>query len=156
MSLWQVASGIIGVLGGLFGIVCGVWSIVYARQQVRIMKGQMHRQEVQNKEEQDWSERFDRLAHQLVRISPRLTIKPTGYSEGVALYPAIFPDPKLREALETYVVQLDMPTTPFLPRNLRPDELRRTIVRDTIRKAEQSMAVFQTQNPKIDLKYYTG
>ncbi len=56
-----------------------------------------------------------------------------------------------------YVVRLNASKTEFLRREApRPDELRRTVVRGTIEKAEKCMAVFQRQNPKIDLNYYIG
>ena len=133
-------------------------SVHYTKRQTEIMEGQIQKQETQDKEELDWSERFERLANQLVRINPGLTIVPRGHQTGtgIVLYSSIFPDPKFREALETYIVQVNTGRTHFSKRNPRPDELHRTNLRETIRDAEQYMAEFQKRNPGIDLKYYLG
>jgi len=74
----------------------------------------------------------------------------------VPLYPSIFPDPKFREALENYVVKVNASQTQFSQRNPRPDELRGTNLRETVRRAEQCMTDFQKRNPRVDLKYYMG
>jgi len=85
-----------------------------------------------------------------------MTVQPTGVP-ATQLYPSIFPDAKIRGALQTYIVQLNASQTQFLQRpNPRPDELRLTNLRETIKRAEQCMAEFQKQNPKIDLNYYMG
>jgi hypothetical protein len=149
---WQEISGIIGAIGGL----CGFWSLWYARRQTHLMQQQMQREAIHDKDELGWSERFERLANQLVRINPGLSVKPSGYEHGICLYPAIFPDPRFREALENYVVHVSPGHTQFSQRNPRPDELRRSNLRETVKKAERCMADFQKQNPKIDLKYYMG
>ena len=149
---WQNIFSIIGAIGGL----CGLWSLWYARRQTHLMEQQMRREENQEKDDLDWSERFERLANQLVRINPGFSIKPPGYQHEVGLYGSIFPDPKFREALENYVVQANSSHTQFSQRNPRPDELRRANLRETVKKAEQCLADFQEKNPKIDLKYYMG
>src|SRR5260370_10837834 len=149
---WQNIFSIIGAIGGL----CGLWSLWYARRQTHLMEQQMERQETQDRDDLDWSERFERLANQLVRINPGLTIQPPGLQHQVCLYGSIFPDPKFREALENYVVQVNPSHTQFSQRNPRPHELRRANLRETVKKAEQCMADFQKQNPAINLQYYMG
>jgi hypothetical protein len=106
--------------------------------------------------ELDWSERFEHLANQLARINPGFQIQEPGKNSTMGLYASIFPDHKFREALENYIVQMNSSRTQFAQRNPRPDELRRTNLRGTIKKAEQCMADFQENNPAIDLKYYMG
>jgi len=81
-QIWQSALSIIGAVGGL----CGLWSVWYSRRQTVLMEVQIHKQETQEAEELNWSERFDRLANQLVRISPVLTIKPPGQHNAICLY----------------------------------------------------------------------
>jgi len=149
---WQSFLSIIGAVGGLFG-ACSWW---FSRRQVHLMEAQIRRQDAQDKEDLDWSERFERLANQLARINPGMTIQEPGKNSTMGLYASIFPDPKFREALENYIVQLNSSRTQFAQRNPRPDELRRANLRDTIRKAEQCMADFQRHNPGIDLRYYMG
>jgi len=150
---WQAVLGIIGAVGG----VCGLWSLWYSRRQTILVEQQIQKQDNQDKEELDWSERFEHLANQLSRINPGLQIQPPGNSSfAITLYSSIFPDPKFREALETYVVQVNSGRTQFSQRNPRPDELRRTNLRQTILTAERCIADFQRNNPGIDLKYYMG
>lgn len=156
---WNIIFNIIGAVGGIFGIVggaCGVASLVYARRQTKLMEDDKSKRERGETEDSEWAERHERLASQLLRINPNLRIAPPGVPEMV-LYASIFCDGKLREALQTYIVDLHPSGTQFVRRAApRPDELRRAVVRETIRKAERCMAEFQRQNPKIDLKYYMG
>lgn len=157
---WSTLFNIIGVVGGVCGIVSllyGIRQTSYARQQTKLMQDDIRRRERDEKQESEWAEKHERLASQLLKLrSPGLTIEPPGLA-ATTLYPSIFPDVKLREAMETYVVGLNSGGTQFVRREApRPDELRLAVVRETIRKAEQCMADFQKGNPKIDLTYYMG
>lgn len=112
--------------------------------------------EAKDKEELDWAERFERLVSQLTRINPGLCIRPPGQTHEIGLYGSIFSDAKFREALENYIVCVNIGRTQFSPRNPRPDELRRTNFRETIERAEKYIAEFQKDNPDIRLKNYFG
>ena len=143
---WESVLSIIGSVGG----VCGFWSLWYTRRQTLLMEKQVRREEKQDVQDNDdlqWAERFDRLARQLTRISPALTVR------DIMLYPSIFPDIKLQQSLETYIVEVNSSKTCFLARNPRPDELRRAALREAVQKAEECIARFQKQWPAIDLKY---
>lgn len=151
---------IISVLA-LLGTLVGVY---YARDQLQEAKrvreenaAAIARQHQAESEESEWAEKHERLASQLLKLrSPGLTIEPPGLT-ATTLYPSIFPDVNLREAMETYIVGLHASGTQFVRRQApRPDELRLAVVRETIRNAEKCMAEFQKQNPKIDLNYYMG
>jgi len=150
---------IISVLA-LLGTLAGVY---YARSQLREAKrvreenaAAIARQHQAESEESEWANRYERLVSQLTQITPTMTVQPDGVP-ATQLYPSIFPDAKVREALQTYIVELNASQTKFLRRSTpRPDELRLTNLRETIKRAEQCMAEFQRQNPKIDLKYYMG
>ena len=157
--------GIIGVIGGFVGIVggiCGILSLVYvirqtayARQQTKLMQDDVQKRQRDEKEDSQWAERYERLANQLLKINPEMKIQPPGVPL-TYLYTSIFPA-ELRRALETYVIQVDSSQTRFLRKSSpRPDELRLSNLRETVKRAEQCMAAFQKQNPKIDLNYYMG
>ncbi|SRR6266851_3110543 len=155
---WNTILSIIGAVGG----VCGIASLLYAhrqtryaRQQTKLMEHDIRKREREENEDSQWGERHERLVNQLLRINPTLTIQPPGLP-ATCLYTSIFPDAKFREALQTCAVQLDSSQTQFLRRSPRPDELRRSNLRETVKRAEQCMTEFQKQNPKIDLKYYMG
>jgi hypothetical protein len=157
--LKAVVVTIISVLA-LLGTLVGVY---YARGQLREARRvreedakALARQHEAEREGSEWANRYERLVSQLTKLTPTLTVQPPGVP-ATLLYPSIFPDPKFREALQTYIVQLNASQTEFLRRtNPRPDELRLTNLRETIKRAEQCMIEFQKQNPKIDLKYYMG
>jgi hypothetical protein len=155
-QIWRSILSTIAVVIGAVGGLCGLWSVWYSRRQTVLMEVQIHKQDAQDAEELRWSERFERLTNQLVRINPQLQIQEPGKDFAVPLYITIFHDPKFRESLETYIVQVDSTRTQFSRRSPRPDELRRSNLRDTIKIAEQCMAEFQKSNPRIDLKYYMG
>jgi hypothetical protein len=112
--------------------------------------------ETQDKEDLNWSERFERLARQVSRISPTLHIVPKGSTSPIHLYSSIFPLRESQDALQTYIIQMNSSGTQFSPRSPRPDELRRRVLRETVQKAERCMSDFQTQHSNIDLKYYMG
>ncbi len=157
---WSTVFSIIGAVGGLFGIIGGLFGIasyVNSRRQTRLMESDIRKRERDEKEESEWAERHERLASQLLKLrSPGLTIELPGLP-ATTLFPSIFSDGQLRQALTTYIVCLHASGTEFLRRDApRPDELRRAVVRETIKKAEKCMADFQRQNPKIDLNYYMG
>ncbi len=73
-SSWQTWQSILSIIGAVGGL-CGLWSLWYSRRQTILMEGQINKQDTQEKDELDWSERFERLANRLARISPGLTIQ---------------------------------------------------------------------------------
>jgi hypothetical protein len=127
--LKAVVVTIISVLA-LLGILVGVY---YARGQLREARRvreedakALARQHEAEREESEWANRYERLVSQLTKINPTLTVQPAGVP-ATQLYPSIFPDARIREALQTYIVELNDSTTQFLRRpNPRPDELRLT------------------------------
>jgi len=148
--------GIVGLLCGIAGVLYARSQTRYARQQTKLMEDQLREQKREENEDLKWAERHERLANQLLKINPLLKIQPPG-APLTCLWTSIFPDAKLREALQTYVVQLHSSQTEFVRRTPpRPDELRLSNLRETVKRAEQCMSDFQKHNRKIDLKYYMG
>ena len=71
------------------------------------MEDDIQRRERNDKEDSEWAEKHERLASQLLKLrSPGLTIELPGLP-ATTLYPSIFPDGKLREALETLRCQIE-------------------------------------------------
>ena len=148
--------GVVGVLCGIAGLLYAIRQTRYARQQTKLMEDDLRERRREETEDSQWAERFERLANQLLRINPLLKIQPTGMPL-TCLWTSIFPDARLREALQTYVVSLHSSQTEFVRKTPpRPDELRLSNLRETVTRAERCLADFQKQNPKIDLKYYMG
>lgn len=153
---WQSVLSIVGVVIGLCALAISVGAFLYTRKQTQLMEEQDRARKAEEKDELNWSERFERLVSRLSRISRTLMIQPRGENIAIPLYQTIFSDPRFREALETYIVTADPAGGRLTPRNPRPDELRRKVLRDTIEKAEQCMQSFQEHHPNVDLKYYMG
>lgn len=148
--------GIVGLLCGLAGLLYARIQTRYARQQTKLIEDDLRERKRGENQDSQWAERHERLANQLLKINPLLKIQPPGVPL-TCLWTSIFPDAKLREALQTYVVQLHSSQTEFVRRTPpRPDELRLSSLRETVTRAERCLAEFQKQNPKIDLKYYMG
>jgi hypothetical protein len=152
-----------GLIIGVVGVLCGIAALLYARsqtkyarQQTKLMEDDLRERKREENEDSQWAERHERLANQLLRINPLMKIQPTGVPL-TCLWTSIFPDARLREALQTYVVQLHSSQTEFVRRTPpRPDELRLSNLRETVTRAERCLTDFQKQNPKVDLKYYMG
>ncbi len=148
--------GVVGVLCGIAGLLYARSQTRYARQQTKLIEDDLRERKRGEDEDSQWAERHERLANQLLKINPLLKIQPPGVPL-TCLWTSIFPDAKLREALQVYVVHLHSSQTEFVRRNPpRPDELRLSNLREAVKRAEECMADFQKQNPKIDLKYYMG
>jgi hypothetical protein len=147
---------VLALLGTLVGVCYARGQLREARRVREADAEALARQHEAEREESEWANRYERLVSQVTKITPTLTVQPAGVP-ATLLYPSIFPDAKFREALQAYIVQLNASQTEFLRRtNPRPDELRLTNLRETIKRAEQCMAEFQRQNPKINLDYYMG
>ena len=99
--------------------------VVELRREVSAIRGQFAEFKLsidaQTKEELDWSDRFERLVRQLSRINPALQVQENGKVSTITLYSSIFPDRKLQEAIENYIVQVNSSRAQFLPRNPRPE-----------------------------------
>jgi len=148
--------GVVGLLCGIAGLLYARSQTKYPRQQTKLIEDDLRERKRGENEDSQWAERHERLANQLLKINPLLNIQPSGVPL-TCLWTSIFPDAKLREALQTYVVQLHSSQTEFVRRTPpRPDELRLSNLRETVKRAEECMADFQKHNPKIDLKYYMG
>lgn len=88
--------------------------VVELRREVAAIREQFA--DAQTKEELDWSDRFESLVRQLSRINPALQVHENGKVSTITLYSSIFPDRKLQEAIENYIVQVNSSRTQFLPR----------------------------------------
>lgn len=156
---WNDVAALIGIVGGL----CGFYSLYQNHQQTKLAKEQTDLMKDQAKkaaeldaEERQWAERHEKLATQLARINPGLMIADPNANSHLNLYPAVFPDPKFRNLIETYIVSLNPSRTEFFPRKPAPHELRMQGFRDTVLKCEELIEKFDKENPRIQLFYYLG
>jgi hypothetical protein len=143
MMILSIVFGTFGVIGG----ICGVWSLVYTRQQLKLMAQDIEERKHQDAQEADWALRYEKVVGQLRNINPHLQVQEPGVSGLTMMYTAIFPDARFRADLEIYVVPLNSSGTLFMPRSPRPDELRSPKMREIIAKAERQLGEFRKQHP---------
>jgi hypothetical protein len=141
--IWTIVFGLFGVIGGL----CGIWSLVYVRRQTKLMEEDIRDRKKQDAEDTDWSIRLEKVSNQLRQINPNLMVQEPGVKGPTQVYPTIFPDPKVRVAIETYIVELNPSKTLFLPRSPQPYEFRSPTMRQTIEKAEMLIQKFIQEHP---------
>jgi hypothetical protein len=141
----SIVFGIVGAVGGLFGI----GSFLYARQGVRLMKADIARRNLQDADDSDWASRLESVVDQLRRINPQMMVQPPGETGLTMLYPTIFPNPKFRVEIETYIVHLDASRTQFVPISRQAYELRSSTLRATLAKAEILLQEFRQAHPNM-------
>src|SRR6267142_1884906 len=134
---------IVGVIGG----ICGIWSLVYTRQQTKLLAQDFRERKNQDSVDANWALRYEKVVSQLRNINPHLQVQEPGVNGATMMYTTIFPDHRFRADLEVYIIPLNASGTLFLPRSPRPDELRSPKLREVIAKAEQQLAEFRKSHP---------
>lgn len=98
-------------------------------------------------EDDDWVQRYEDLQTKLVRINPRLQVLEPGNEDNTWIYSTMYPDPKFRANVETYIIEVNAPGNLFLPRKPQPHEFRSRSMRETIQRAEAEMDKFVKEHP---------
>ena len=141
--MWTIIFGLFGIIGGL----CGIWSLFYVRRQTNLMEQDIRDRKKQDAEDTDWSIRLEKVSNQLRQINPNLMVQEPGVKGPIQVYPTIFPDPKFRVTIETYIVEQNPSKTLFLPRSPQPYEFRSPTMRQTIERAESLIQKFRQEHP---------
>lgn len=139
MIVFTTIVGLFGIVGG----ICGLWSLIYVRQQTAMLADQKKR----DMEDDLWAQRFERLKRTLVRINPLLQVHEPGQKNPTCIYVTMYPDPKLRLNIENFIVRTNGPGSAFLPRTPEPYEFRSPVMRETIQRAETEMDKFIKEHP---------
>jgi hypothetical protein len=150
MAALTIVFGLFGIVGG----ICGVWSLIYvrhqtelARRQTEMMERDINDRKKQGEEDDQWAQRFEALSTKIRRINPNLQVQEPGVTRTTWVYSTMYPDPKLKADIESYIVQLGPAGTTFLPRKPQPYEFRSRRMRETIEKAETLMEKFIREHP---------
>ncbi len=142
-----------GVVIALVGVVLTLIGVLVAMYHGFLGTRISKKLEKQSREDHDWQLKHESVAVQLVKITPQVAVPEPGHNSFVMLYPMIFPEAKFREAIETYIVELDSKRSTFMPRSPRPDELRSPRLRETVEKAAAILDAFRKANPDIAARY---
>jgi len=157
MTALTIVFGVFGVVGG----ICGLWSLVYvrhqtelARKQTEMMENDIKERKEQGAEDDRWAYRFEELSAKLRRISPNMQVKEPKQINVTYLYGTMYPDPKFRIDVESFIVLLDSSKSVFLPRSPQPHEFRSPKMRETIAKGEALMEQFVKEHPTCKQHLY--
>lgn len=150
MAILTIVFGIFGILGG----ICGVWSLFYVRDQVQLAQSQLelmqndiNQRRRRDEEDDSWASRFESLSRKLLRINPVLQVLEPAQRNATWIYTTMYPDPKLRLNIESFIVEMNPSCTLFLPRKPQPHEFRSVAMRETIEAAEAQMERFIGEHP---------
>jgi len=145
---------IIGIIVGIVGGLCGAVSLFYSRYQAALSNKQLDltRKDIEDRkkkeaEDDSWNTRFEELSRKLLRINQQIQVREPGKDKNTWLYLDMYPDAKLRLNIENFIIKVDAPSTPFLPRKPQPHELRSAAMRETIAQAESEMERFIKEHP---------
>lgn len=127
----------------------GCHSVGVAIKQTNIARTMAAKQDEHEREIHDWQLKHEAVATQLVKITPQVMMQEPGHNSFIMLYPTIFPDAKFRQAVETYIVELDGTKTSFIPRKPNPHELRSPALRQTVARATELLDAFRKDHPDI-------
>jgi|SRR5579859_3143257 len=130
-------------------LVVAVIAVGIAIKQTNIARQMAAKQDDQEKEIDEWQRKHEAVAIQLARINPNELVRVPNHNSFSALYPALFSDPRLRQAIETYIVELADNRSRLVPRKPSPHELRSPALRETVTKAAAFLDACRRENPTI-------
>jgi hypothetical protein len=136
---------VVVALGGLVLTLIGVIAAMYFGV---IGTKASKRQERQDREDYDWQLKHETVALQLSRINPNFNVLYPDKSTRM-IYTDLFPDPKFRQSIENYIVEVDRTHTIFTPRKPTPHELRSPALRDTVTKTAAALDALRRDNPTV-------
>ena len=136
-------------LVAVLSFVAAVLGVRYGQAQARIAKEMQEKQGEQEREVNAWLVKHEKVALQIVRINPHLSVVEPGHNSFMGVYPTIFPEPKFREMVERYIVNVEKSGTIFTARSPTELELRSPALRETVTKAADLLDAFCKQYPDI-------
>ena len=102
-----------------------------------------------NAKDAEWTQRYEKLSRQLLRISPGLRVTEQGNDKEIFLFTEIFPDHVFRKELTETVIGLNGSNTKFERREMQPHELNSPYLRQRIADAEKLINEFRKKHPKL-------
>lgn len=148
-----IAGIVVAVLFGVGGILVGIRQTRIAEEQTRIANEMRAREEEREREETEWQRKQEAIANKLIKISPGFMYQEPGRGM-YALYPDIFRDNQLRQAIQTYIVELVHNGLVFAARVPAPHMLRSENFRQTVTEATRQLAEYANAHPDIYAKMF--
>jgi hypothetical protein len=138
-----------GVLIGLVGLVLALGSLLACMYFGVIGTRSSKRQEQRDREDREWQLKHEAVAIQVARINMTLQVRDPKENRNIVLYPTLFPDPQLRQRIETYIIELVDVRTRFAPRKPTQHELSSPALRKTVNEVTEILAACMRDNPGI-------
>jgi hypothetical protein len=129
-------------------LVVAVIAVAVAVKQTNIARAVQRRQEDDQREIRDWQLKHEAVAVQLAKIHLTFMVPARG-GGFMALYPAVFPEPELRNRIETYIVEIVDNRTRFAARTPTAHELHSPTLRRTVDDATAILERFKGDNPEL-------
>ena len=133
----------------LFRSIFSVGSFWYQRKQANIAERDFASRVEANAKDAEWTQRYEKLSRQLLRISPGLRVTEQGNDKEIFLFTEIFPDHVFRKELTETVIGLNGSNTKFERREMQPHELNSPYLRQRIADAEKLINEFRKKHPKL-------
>jgi hypothetical protein len=149
MLTLTIASFVVAIVA----VLIAVKQTKIATTQTNLARELALKQEDQEREIDEWQRKHETIAIQIARINPNDLIKDPNQNSHTAIYPFLFADPRLRQAIETYIVQLTDNRSRLIPRKPTPHELRSPALRETVTNAAILLDVSRKSYPTI-AKYF--
>ena len=149
MLILTIAALIVAVVA----VLIAVKQTNIATTQTKLARELAAKQEDQEREIDEWQKKHEAVAIQIARINPNELIKDPNQNAHTALYPFLFADPRFRQAIETYIVELTDNRSRLTPRKPTPHELRSPALRETVTNAAILLDVSRKSYPTI-AKYF--
>ena len=137
-----VVIGFVGLVLTLIGIIAGMYFGVIG---TKVSK----RQEQRDREDHEWQLKHEAIAVQLAKIHLTMQVQRRGDNYTIMIYPTLFPDPQLRQEIETYIIEVVDNRTRFAPRRPTPHELRSPALRRTVDKVTEVLDACKRDDPSV-------
>lgn len=144
---------IAALIVAIVAVLIAVKQTNIATTQTKLARELAAKQEDQEREIDEWQRKHEAVAIQIARINPNELIKDPTNDSHTALYPFLFAEPRLRQAIETYIVELSDNRSRLMPRKPTPHDLRSLALRETVTSAANLLSASRSRYPAI-AKYF--
>lgn len=145
----MIVATIISLVLSVAAIVISLLALNYARQQTEIMSRQETRAANEDLDAAEWNSKFGQAVDASLKAARGWFVQ--GGAQTYA-YGLVFPDPVLRERIETYLIETDRRRDHFAARQATREHMRMPLVRQTITEVLDCRARFVDSDPEVARK----
>jgi hypothetical protein len=143
MMLWNL----INTALALVALGIAIWGVTANVRQYHLAKRQDEDAKKQKMEDEEWSQRFGRVAKNLTNIGRRYTQGGKTYGQGFG-FDLVFTDVELRQRIEALLIERNS-NRDIKARSLPNEQLRLSHVRQTIADALDAIEKVKKETPEL-------